>query len=56
MLSEVQTVLAGSEVVGCLGDIQPVIVERGLVADDLERAVLERLPLAEVIGQPVEAC
>ena len=42
MLSEVKTIFTGSQVVARLGEVEPVIVERGLVADDLERAVQSR--------------
>jgi len=37
MLREVKAIFAGCQVVGSLGEVEPIIVERGLVADDLER-------------------
>ena len=55
MLSEVKTIFTGSQVVARLGEVEPVIVKCTLISDDLERAFLERLVLAEIVGQPLQA-
>ena len=53
MLSQVEAIFAGCQVGGCLAEIEPVIVERSFVPNDLERAVLVRFVLAEIVGQCV---
>ena len=50
MLSQVEAIFAGCQVGGCLAEIEPVIVERSFVPNDLERAVLVRFVLAEIVG------
>jgi hypothetical protein len=54
MLREVHDVLALRQVVDRLPEIEAVIVESGLVANDLDGVVLV-LTLAKIIAQPIEA-